>query len=68
MMTNTRTVKSAHSPQFSKDGKGIDLMVVFHELEHLGELPFTARPEDTHEHGAELHARAVRGEFGVVKP
>lgn len=32
----------------------------------FGEIPFTASPEDVEEHGRDLFARAVAGEFGPV--
>lgn len=40
------------------------------EIEHPvhGWLPFTASPHDVEQHGRDLYARAVAGEFGEVKP
>lgn len=32
----------------------------------FGEIPFTASPDDVEEHGRDLFARAVAGEFGPV--
>lgn len=64
-----RKLKSAHSPVFADAGhQMIDLMVLFHELEHLGHLPFTAHHTDPHDHGKDLYTRAMRGEFGLIKP
>ncbi|WP_137009612.1 hypothetical protein [Aquitalea aquatilis] len=34
----------------------------------LGEVPFTASPDDAADHGRELFARAVAGDFGNIYP
>lgn len=44
---------------------GISLRVTF---EGLGELPFTATPDDGEAHGREIFQRAVAGEFGDIAP
>lgn len=42
----------------------IDCVVTF---EHIGEpVPFTANPNDPAEHGREIFARCVAGEFGEI--
>lgn len=65
----TRTLKSARDPQFmDHNNNAVHLMVVFEELEHLGELPFCAHLNDVHEHGAQIYARALSGEFGPIRP
>jgi hypothetical protein len=43
----------------------IDLLVTF---PNFGELMFTASPRDTAEHGRELFARALKGDFGPIAP
>lgn len=55
-------VISARSPRRTRDG-GIDLLI---RIETGEELPFTARPDDPEEHGRELYARALRGDFGAL--
>lgn len=35
---------------------------------HYGWVPFTASPDDVEEHGRDLYARAVAGEFGEIAP
>jgi len=41
----------------------IDCEVTFDEI---GTVPFTATPNDTEEHGRDIYAKAVAGEFGVI--
>lgn len=61
------TLKSARAPRWSADRRSINLIVVFEESEGaLGEIPFSASPDDTEEHGRDIYARAVEGEFGTV--
>lgn len=38
------------------------------EIEHpvYGVIPFTASPDDVEDHGREIFARCVAGEFGTV--
>lgn len=55
---------SAHSPEFSANSN-ITLLATF---EGIGEVPFTASPDDPEAHGRELYARAIAGEFGPVAP
>jgi hypothetical protein len=40
------------------------------ETEHpaFGWIPFTASPDDSEQHGRELYAQAVAGDFGPVAP
>lgn len=62
------TIKSATSPKYiSADNFAIQLQVMFEEF---GDsiLPFTAMPDDVEEHGRELYARAITGEFGEIAP
>jgi hypothetical protein len=35
-------------------------------FETIGTVPFTATPNDVEEHGRDIYARAVFGEFGVI--
>ena len=59
-------VIAAHSPVFSNAQQtAINLMVVF---EGIGEVPFTASPDDVEPHGVELFQRAQALEFGPVAP
>lgn len=54
----------ATNPRFvNAENTQIDL-IVNHPV--FGEIPFTASPDDVEEHGRDLFARAVAGEFGPV--
>ena len=60
-------VESAREPRWNVDRRAITLLVVFAEhAAAVGEIPFTASPEDNEAHGRELFARAVALEFGPV--
>jgi hypothetical protein len=60
---NYSTVKN---PTFSSlDNSTIDCQVDF---DLIGEVPFTANPNDTEAHGREIFARCISGEFGPVAP
>jgi hypothetical protein len=48
----------------NEESTAIDCMVTF---DHIGQpVPFTASINDVAEHGREIFARAVAGEFGTV--
>ena len=55
---------SAREPRLTETGD-IDLLVVF---DGIGEVPFTASLRDLEQHGRDLYARAMLGEFGDVMP
>lgn len=57
-------ILSAYNPSYTEIG-GIELVVNF---EDIGLVAFHATPDDVEEHGRELYARAVAGEFGPVAP
>jgi hypothetical protein len=62
------TIKSAISPKYiTVDNSTIELQVMFEEF---GDsiLPFAAMANDVEEHGRELYARAIAGEFGEISP
>lgn len=60
------TVIHANSPSWADSGHTlIDLEVTFEEI---GKVPFTATYADCAEHGRDLFARAVSGEFGPITP
>ena len=62
-----RTLKSARNPVWAnKDQTAIDVLVVFEEIPE--ELPFTATPNDTHEHGRNLYAEILAGNYGEIAP
>jgi hypothetical protein len=44
----------------------INVTARFEEIEE--DLPFTANPDDTEEHGRDIYAKALEGEFGEVAP
>lgn len=46
------------------DHSGIDMVI---DLEGVGKIPFTARPDDIEPHGRKLFADAVAGEFGPIR-
>ncbi|WP_119313196.1 hypothetical protein [Aquitalea magnusonii] len=50
--------------QWANNGRAITMTVCFVTL---GAVPFTAAPDDTTEHGRELFARAVAGDFGDIR-
>lgn len=57
-------MKQAKNPKWANPEKTIIDLTVTHA--EYGEIPFTASPEDTEQHGRDLFARAVAGEFGPV--
>lgn len=62
------TVLHARDPQWNDTGHtSLNLWVTFVEsADTLGEVPFTASPDDCEGYGRELFDRAVALEFGVV--
>lgn len=61
------TLITARNPVYvNQTGTAIDLIAQFAEIPQ--EVPFTATETDSEEHGREIYARAVAGEFGVVLP
>lgn len=60
-----RTFQYLISPVFAnQQGTAINVTVKFAELPM--EVPFTATPHDEFEHGRDLYARLMAGEFGVI--
>lgn len=58
-------LKYANSPKWADQAHTIiDLTVRFEEIDE--DLPFTATPNDTEEHGRDIFERAKKGEFGVI--
>lgn len=45
---------------------GTDMIDMTVDFEGIGPVPFTATPNDCEEHGRELYARAVAGDFGPI--
>lgn len=61
------TVKSGRAPTWNVERTAINLLVVFEETaDTLGEMPFTASPDDVTEHGKALYADALEGWFGDI--
>lgn len=57
-------LKSASNPKWVDEAHtSINLTVNFEEI---GTVPFTATPNDTEEHGRDIYAKAVAGEFGEI--
>ena len=55
---------SAKQPQWANaEHTAINLMVTFAEL---GEVPFTAAADDEGEHGPQLYANAIGGNYGTI--
>jgi hypothetical protein len=55
----------AKDPRWSNaENTSIDLIIKWDEFPR--ELPFTARPDDTEEHGRAIFAAAAAGAFGEV--
>jgi len=62
------TVKNATLPKYvTADSVVIELQVVFEEFGDTV-LPFGATADDVEQHGRELYARALAGEFGAIAP
>jgi len=60
------TLKSGKNPIWkNSENTLINLEVTFVEF---GDeiLPFTAHPDDVEEHGRDIYARAINGEFGAI--
>lgn len=58
-------LKYANNPKWvNQNHTLINLTVRFEEIDE--DLPFTADPNDLEEHGRDIFARAVAGEFGIV--
>lgn len=55
---------SARQPARAENG-AIDLLVTF---QGLGEVPFTALPDDPEPHGRAIYASAIAGDFGQIAP
>jgi len=69
MMPTTRTPLSVSDPEFvNAEHTIISMKVVFKELSELGAIPFGAIDNDCEEHGRYLYIRAMKGEFGPIKP
>lgn len=58
---NYSTVKNLF---WTKSKDAINCVVNF---EGLGEIPFTAKPDDDYQHCREIYARCVAGEFGEIQ-
>ncbi len=50
--------------QWNVDHSAVDCVVDF---EGLGPLPFSASPKDKLEHGQEIYARCIAGDFGPIE-
>jgi hypothetical protein len=62
------TVMSAREPRWNNaEHTSLNVWVTFAETaDTLGEMPFTASPDDCEGYGRELFARAVALEFGMI--
>jgi len=59
------TLLQAGNPQWADATRQkINLIVRFVEINE--DLPFTADPNDTEDHGRDIFARALAGEFGEI--
>lgn len=56
---------TAHSPKITSNGS-VELVATFPWIG--GEVKFIASPNDSEQHGRDLYARAIAGEFGTVEP
>jgi hypothetical protein len=55
----------ANNPKWAnKEHTLIDVVARFEEINE--DLPFTADPNDPEEHGRDIYAKALAGEFGVI--
>lgn len=57
-------IKNAKNPKFTENNS-VDLQI---EHPDYGWIPFSARPDDIEEHGRDIYARAISGEFGPIAP
>jgi hypothetical protein len=57
------TYTNVKNLQWDRDRLMVNCVVDF---VHLGELPFSASPQDSAEHGREIYARCVAGDFGPI--
>jgi hypothetical protein len=58
-------LKYANNPKWVDEAHtSIELTVRFEEIDE--DLPFHATPNDTEEHGRDIFAKALAGEFGVI--
>ena len=62
---NIKVISAANPRHLETDTDSITLDVLFSHLSKS--MPFTARKDDTEEHGRELYSRAVFGEFGPIE-
>jgi len=61
------TVKSGRAPSWNVERTAINLLVVFEETaDTVGEMPFTASPDDTADHGRAIYADALEGWYGDI--
>lgn len=61
------TIEYAKNPIYTDStNEAIKLDVKFAEF--ANELPFTAHPEDSEEHGRILYANALNGDYGTIAP
>jgi hypothetical protein len=64
---NMLTLQYAKDPFFQTEDKScIHITVKWEEFNE--EMPFGAMASDIYEHGRDVYARALAGEFGEVKP
>lgn len=60
-------IENAHSPVWDDEANtSITLFIKLASLEN--EIPFTASESDVEEHGRDIYARALAGEFGEILP
>jgi len=55
--------KTVKLPQWAHNKSMVNCVVDF---VNFGELPFSASPNDSAEHGREIYARCIAGDFGPI--
>ena len=58
------TIRNVKNPTYNKNGS-IDCIVT---IDGIGDVPFTASPNDSEAHGREVFQRIINGEFGAIAP
>lgn len=59
-------ITNISSPKYNEDGS-IDIVITTDNV-LLGEMPFTASPNDTELHGRQLYEDLKKGKYGSVQP
>ena len=59
-------ISASNAAYVNADKTAISLDVIFEELKDLGAIQFIAMSNDTEEHGRDIYAKAIAGDFGDI--